>query len=73
VERRLGINRRLGDRLPEAVALLVLAEIEEVEGVPAAAAEAARAALETFTAYGDHRSAARARQALARAGLEPGG
>ncbi|MFB4266231.1 BTAD domain-containing putative transcriptional regulator [Nonomuraea sp. GTA35] len=73
VERRLGINRRLGDRLLEAVALLVLAEIEEAEGVPAAAAEAARAALETFTAYGDHRSAARARQALARAGLEPGG
>ncbi|MFD0467209.1 BTAD domain-containing putative transcriptional regulator [Nonomuraea thailandensis] len=68
VERRLGINRRLGDRLPEAAALLVLAEVEEAEGVPAAAVDAARAALETFTAYGDRRNAERARQALARAG-----
>ncbi|MGP4098907.1 NB-ARC domain-containing protein, partial [Nonomuraea sp. KM90] len=69
-ERRLRINRRLGDRLPEAVALLVLAEIAGLEGAPEAAEGAARAALETFTAYGDRRSAARARLALARAALD---
>ncbi|TMR95006.1 AfsR/SARP family transcriptional regulator [Nonomuraea basaltis] len=70
VERRLRINRRLGDRLPEAAALLVLAEVAGAEGAPDAAASAAREALETFTQYGDRRNAGHALLSLARAALD---
>ncbi len=54
------------------MALLVLAEIEAARGDGRAATEAARSAVETFTAYGDRRNAARALLALARAELQAG-
>ena len=39
-ERRIRINRRLGDRLPEAAGLLVLADIASAEGDPEAVGQA---------------------------------
>ncbi|HUR08843.1 MAG TPA: BTAD domain-containing putative transcriptional regulator [Nonomuraea sp.] len=59
-ERRIRINRRLGDRLPEAAGLLVLADVAGAEGEPEAAARLAGAAEATFTAHGDRRNAAKA-------------
>ncbi|MFD1542005.1 AfsR/SARP family transcriptional regulator [Nonomuraea guangzhouensis] len=59
-ERRIRINRRLGDRLPEAAGLLVLADIAAAEGDPEGAARLAGEAEATFTAHGDRRNAAKA-------------
>ncbi|MEU7863159.1 BTAD domain-containing putative transcriptional regulator [Nonomuraea sp. NPDC049141] len=59
-ERRIRINRRLGDRLPEAAGLLVLADVAAAEGDPEQAARLAGEAEATFTAHGDRRNAAKA-------------
>ncbi|MEU4234068.1 BTAD domain-containing putative transcriptional regulator [Nonomuraea sp. NPDC026600] len=59
-ERRIRINRRLGDRLPEAAGLLVLAEVAGAEGDPEGAARLAGEAEATFTAHSDRRNAAKA-------------
>lgn len=59
-ERRIRINRRLGDRLPEAAGLLVLADVARAEGDPEQAARLAGAAEATFTAHGDRRNAVKA-------------
>lgn len=67
-ERRLRINRRLGDRLPAAAGLLMLARIARAEGRPdpGLAAEA----LETFRAHGDRRGAGQALLVRAEAHLD---
>ncbi|MEV1245444.1 BTAD domain-containing putative transcriptional regulator [Nonomuraea sp. NPDC049750] len=69
-ERRIRINRRLGDRLPEAAGLLVLADIASAEGDPEAAARLASQAEVMFTAHGDRRSASRALIVLIKAHLD---
>ncbi|MFD9940012.1 BTAD domain-containing putative transcriptional regulator [Nonomuraea sp. NPDC059023] len=67
-ERRLRINRRLGDRLPEAYGLLVLAGISRAEGRPDP--RAAAAALEIFRTFGDRKGAGQALLAMAEAHLD---
>ncbi|MFI6292945.1 BTAD domain-containing putative transcriptional regulator [Nonomuraea sp. NPDC050790] len=67
-ERRLRINRRLGDRLPEAAGLLVLARIARAEGRPDP--RSAAAALEIFETFGDRRGAGQALLAMAEAHLD---
>ncbi|MEU7832361.1 BTAD domain-containing putative transcriptional regulator [Nonomuraea sp. NPDC049129] len=69
-ERRIRINRRLGDRLPEAAGLLVLADIASAEGDPEAAARLASQAEVMFTAHGDQRNASRALIVLIKAHLD---
>ncbi|MEV0348749.1 BTAD domain-containing putative transcriptional regulator [Nonomuraea sp. NPDC050680] len=69
-ERRIRINRRLGDRLPEAAGLLVLADIASAEGDPEAAARLASQAEVTFTAHGDRRNASKALIILIKAHLD---
>ncbi|MCA2225472.1 AfsR/SARP family transcriptional regulator [Nonomuraea aurantiaca] len=69
-ERRIRINRRLGDRLPEAAGLLVLAEIASAEGDPDAAARLASQAEVTFTAHGDRINASKALIILIKAHLD---
>ncbi|MEV6154779.1 BTAD domain-containing putative transcriptional regulator [Nonomuraea sp. NPDC052129] len=69
-ERRIRINRRLGDRLPEAAGLLVLADIASAEGDPEAAARLASQAEVMFTAHGDRRSASKALIILIKAHLD---
>ncbi|MEU7747888.1 BTAD domain-containing putative transcriptional regulator [Nonomuraea sp. NPDC049158] len=69
-ERRIRINRRLGDRLPEAAGLLVLADIASAEGDPEAAARLASQAEVTFTTHGDRRSASKALIILIKAHLD---
>ncbi|MFC6540316.1 hypothetical protein [Nonomuraea salmonea] len=60
VERRLRVNRRLGDRLPEAVALLVLAEVLTAAGDFDAAVETVMRAMAEFDALGDGQGRAEA-------------
>ncbi|MEV4562739.1 BTAD domain-containing putative transcriptional regulator [Nonomuraea sp. NPDC049419] len=60
VERRLRVNRRLGDRLPEAVALLVLAEVLTAVGDFDAAVETVMRAMAEFDALGDGQGRAEA-------------
>ncbi|WP_433512317.1 BTAD domain-containing putative transcriptional regulator [Nonomuraea sp. CA-143628] len=69
-ERRIRINRRLGDRLPEAAGLLVLADIASAEGDPEVAAGLASQAEVMFTAHGDRRNASRALIVLIKAHLD---
>ncbi|MFI6501667.1 BTAD domain-containing putative transcriptional regulator [Nonomuraea typhae] len=67
-ERRLMINRRLGDRLPEAASLLVLARIARAEGRPDA--RVAAQAAEVFRAFGDRRGTGQALLVRAEAHLD---
>ncbi|WP_219469947.1 AfsR/SARP family transcriptional regulator [Nonomuraea rhizosphaerae] len=69
-ERRVRISGRLGDRLPEAAGLLVLARVAAAEGAPEVAVRMAEQAGETFEAHGDRRGAAYALIVQARAHLD---
>ncbi|WP_157250384.1 AfsR/SARP family transcriptional regulator [Nonomuraea typhae] len=67
-ERRLVINRRLGDRLPEAASLLALARIARAEGRPDA--RVAAQAAEVFREFGDRRGTGQALLVRAEAHLD---
>ncbi len=68
--KRQGLARRLGDRLPEAAGLVVLARVAVAEGRPDAARRAAEEALGTYREYADRGGAAQALLTLAGACLD---